>query len=291
MQLDKLAQRVNKGLKSQMENVAAIILNYKSWNETIEEIDILHKLFHLSAEQIIVIDNNSPNDSSIELNKRCVGSFRLLQSSENKGYASGNNIGLKAAFSAGYKYALVLNNDIIFEDENSLLKLKKCLETDDSIGAISPDVYYPDGKIYNRNSIRPNFWDMTLGIYSFKKRSREIKNLGDYGYVYRPQGCCMMVDLAKMSEIEFLDEHTFLYSEESILAERLLKKGYKCAVCTSTSIIHNHSVTVKDSIQTKEIEKIRLKSHNYLLREYRHYPEWMIKIANVFDKIIFRLTS
>ena len=39
----------------------------------------------------------------------------------------------------------------------------------------------------------------------------------------------MMVDLDKMNEVDYFDEKTFLYCEEPILAERLLKK--KIFVC------------------------------------------------------------
>lgn len=274
-----------------MKSIAVIILNYKSWKETLEKVDTIHKMFHFSDNQVFVVDNNSPNESASKLEDRCVGNFRLILSKENKGYAAGNNIGLRTAYNEGFRYALILNNDILFKDDETIYKLKSVMVEDESIGAISPDVYYPNGKMYNRNSIRPNFWDMTLGIIAFKKKSRKVVDLGGYGYIYRPQGCCMMVDLAKMKEIDFLDENTFLYGEESILAERLIKKGYRCAVCTSTSIIHNHSETVRNALKQKEIESIRLLSHNYLMREYRHYPEWKIKVSNIFDKIIIHLTS
>ena len=271
--------------------IAVIILNYNTWPDTINEARDIRERFKVPCNDIIVVDNNSTNESAAELQKACSDSYRLVLSSENKGYAAGNNIGLRLAATEGYRFALIVNNDIIFQDDSLIYRLSEIMRKDSSIGAISPDVYTPEGRLYNRVSIRPNFWDMTMGLPLYKMRCRRVKNRGDYGYIYRPQGCCMMVDLEKMRQVDFLDENTFLYSEETILAEKLLKNHYRCAVCLSNSIIHNHSKTVKCQIDKKKIEKIKLDSHNYLLREYRNYPEWKIKIANLFDKIIFALTT
>ena len=38
-------------------------------------------------------------------------------------------------------------------------------------------------------------------LIKYRKVGRRIKDLGGYGYVYRPQGCSMMVDLEKLDEI------------------------------------------------------------------------------------------
>ncbi len=272
-----------------IDDVAVIILNYNSWQETLEEIKVLHDFFHISAEQIYVVDNNSKNDSAEQLTKASNGNYRIILSKENAGYAAGNNIGLKQALADGYKYGFVLNNDILFNDEETISKLREVFDKDSSVAVISPDVYYPDGKLYNRNSVRPNFWMYTLGIISYKRKCRQVEDLGGYGYVYRPQGCCMMLDLAKVAEVGYMDEHTFLYCEEPILAERLLVKNYSVAVSTTTSIVHNHSMTVKNSIKRKEMEKIHLTSHNYLLREYRHYSKFQIFMVNIFERLIIRL--
>ena len=81
----------------------------------------------------------------------------------------------------------------------------------------------------------------------------------------------MMVDLDKMEAIDYMDEHTFLYCEEFILAERLLKCGWKCACAINTSIIHNHSKTVKTTLGKWKMLSAQNKSFSYYLKEYREY--------------------
>ena len=268
---------------STINEVAVVILNYKSWRDTLNEIDMCHKEIGIDYENIIVVDNASPNESKEELKKNSQLGYRFIYSTENNGYASGNNIGLKYAFNNGYKYALILNNDILFNDKEFLKKLLEVVDKDNKLAVVNPDVYSPSGYLFNRDAKRPNLFDYTVGMYLYKKRGRNIQDIDKYGYVYRPQGCCMLVDLNKLNQVDYLDDSTFLYYEEVILAERLLNKGFRCACCTDTSIIHNHSTTVKSSFELNEIIKIKNKSFSYYLKEYRHYSNLKIKMCCAFN--------
>ena len=267
---------------STINEVAVVILNYKSWRDTLNEIDLCHKEIGIDYENIIVVDNASPNESKEELEKNSQLGYRFIYSTENNGYASGNNIGLKYAFNHGYKYALILNNDILFNDKEFLKKLLE-VDKDNKLAVVNPDVYSPSGYLFNRDAKRPNLFDYTVGMYLYKKRGRNIQDIDKYGYVYRPQGCCMLVDLNKLNQVDYLDDSTFLYYEEVILAERLINKGFRCACCTNTSIIHNHSTTVKSSFELNEIIKIKNKSFSYYLKEYRHYSNLKIKMCCAFN--------
>lgn len=44
------------------KDVAVIILNFKSWQETIQEADICNEFLGIDYENIIIVDNASPND-------------------------------------------------------------------------------------------------------------------------------------------------------------------------------------------------------------------------------------
>ena len=269
------------------ERISIIILNYNTWQDTLEEIKLVKKI--LGEIDIIVVDNCSPNESYEMLSNKNNNDYILIKAESNGGYASGNNIGMKYAYEQRYDYAWILNNDIIFEDCDILDKMLKVFQDNEDIAVVNPDVYSPDGYLFNRDAKKPNFYDMTIGMYSYKKKGRRIEDKGGYGYVYRPQGCCMLVDLNKMHEVDYMDEHTFLYSEEIILAERLLDKRYKCACCTNTSIIHNHSTTVKKNIEKKKIYKIQMQSFIYYLKEYRKYNVIKKSICSWFYYLKLRL--
>ena len=143
-------------------------------------------------------------------------------------------------------------------------------ERDDAIAVVNPDVYSPDGYLFNRDALKPSVWDMTFGMFAYKKRGRaEQQARNGWLYVYRPQGCCMLLDIPKAAQIDFMDEYTFLYCEEVILAERLLQKGYRCACCSRTQVIHNHSYTVRKALSKFKYVKANLRSFHYYIRRYR----------------------
>lgn len=272
-----------------MNNLAVIILNYNSWQDTINEIEMVHKVLEIEYKDFIIVDNCSKNDSYKKLCEFAKGRFEVILSKSNEGYAAGNNIGLKFAKENGYKYGWVLNNDIIIEDKDLINKMCSVFIRDSKIATVNPDVYSPEGHMFNRDSVRPNFFDFTIGMKSYSKKGRKIKDEGGYAYVYRPQGCCMLLNLEKMENVEYLDEGTFLYSEEIILAERLLQKGYRCACCVETKIIHNHSKTVKSNINAKKVRKIQRESFRYYLSKYRKYNPLAILISDMFYELKLRL--
>lgn len=274
------------------KQVAIIILNYNSWRDTQKEVLLCREKLNVSYEDIIVVDNASPNNSGEMLREQAgkLG-FIMLESQFNNGYASGNNIGLRYAFNNGYKYALVLNNDIIIDDELLLDKLMAVFQKDKSIAVVNPDIYSPEGYMFNRDARKMSFYYYTIGAVKYKKIGRIAEDLGGYAIIYRPQGCCMMVDLNKIDEIDYMDENTFLYYEEVILAERLLKKQYKCALSLESKIIHNHSTTVKSVLDKRQIQKIANKSFRYYLSEYRKFNIIQINICCMFSNIKSILTE
>lgn len=266
--------------------LAIIILNYNSWQDTLNEAMLCNSLMKVDYKNIIIVDNSSPNDSVEHLESESLKkNFIFLKSKLNCGYAAGNNIGLRYAFNHGFKYAFILNNDILIKDSNLINKLLDVFRQDSNVAVVNPDVYSTDGHLFNRDVKRPTFYDYTIGLISYKKKGRDIKKINNYGYIYRPQGCCMIVDLMKLSEIDYLDENTFLYWEEAILAERLLKKGYLCACNFSTSIVHNHSKTVKSTFNIKRIININNNSFSYYLKMYRNYNNLQIKICCFFNSL------
>lgn len=267
-----------------MNKYAAIILNYNSCNETLAEIELFRKLKMAEEFDIIVVDNSSPNGDYQILKDKQDG-YQLLSSEKNGGYAAGNNIGLKYCLEHSYQYVLILNNDILFPCEDVLEKLVEIIRKNPDIAVINPDIISPSGYLFNRDSVRPSFFDLTLGMLSYKKRGRKVTDLGGYSYVYRPHGCCMLLDLQKMGEVGLFDENTFLYSEELILAERFLKCGYKCACCTSVQAVHNHSNIVKSNISKKKTNKIKTESFKYYLKTYRRFSAIKTWICLCFYRI------
>ena len=85
---------------------------------------------------IVVVDNKSSNDDTLSI----VETFKdtvCLPQSENLGFGRANNIGISYALQADADYVFLLNQDAyIYRD--TIEKLVKCAQQDDSFGILSP---------------------------------------------------------------------------------------------------------------------------------------------------------
>ena len=265
--------------------VAVVILNYNTYHLTINEIENIEAVLEGDSLDIFIVDNCSTNESVEKLNSflkenksELRNRYTLLCSASNGGYAAGNNIGIKAANEAGAKYTLLINNDILFTSPDTITQLVGYMEKNPSVGAISPRIVSKDGShdkpIYYK---KPSFWDLSFGIRSYVGKIKEQDDELIYE-MYAPRGSCMLLRNDDLKQIGLLDEGTFLYYEEPILAESLQAINKKVVHYGSVGVIHNHAETIKSNISRKRNRAIVVRSLNYYLRKYRrfNYVERMV---------------
>ena len=269
-----------------MQELAIIILNYNTYEMTINLVNTLVQICSHDTCKIIVVDNASPNESAEKLQEEANNTqkYVFLDSKINGGYASGNNIGLRYAVKHGYKYSLLLNNDIEIDSYSHIQNMLELMEADKSIGAVSPRIVGKDGKkdppIYFK---KPSFWDLSFGI-KYNNRQRYLFDENRNVSIYAPRGSCMLLRNESIERIGFLDESTFLYYEEPILAERLERIGKTCWLCGDSCVIHNHAVTISKAINKERIIKTISDSYEYYLSEYRKFNRIQIAICLMIRK-------
>lgn len=107
--------------------IGFVILNYNSYNDTINCIKQLQKLE--GEKRILVVDNNSLTKTEIEKLQKLKIDLLLLE--KNYGYAQGNNKGcqyLIDRYNQKIDYICVLNSDVIITDKNFIQKVEKDYE-------------------------------------------------------------------------------------------------------------------------------------------------------------------
>lgn len=225
------------------------------------------------TEDIIVVDNASPNNSSQVLSQHTQKyKFTLIQSPENRGYAAGNNLGLKYAADKGYLSGLILNNDVEIPSIADLYKMSDLLESNQTIACVCPRILDHSHKEVAQRISRPKCSDYSFKIWSYENNLLQATlNHKENFQIYRPHGCCMLLRLDAMKTVDFMDEKTFLYFEEDILSERFIDHHYICYCCNDTYIIHNHSVTTSKVLKRMAKLKIYLHSANIYFKEYRSW--------------------
>ena len=270
------------------QRVLIVILNYGTYEMTIGLIKQIKTSLEYSNYSIMVIDNSSPNESASVLKKKSSElGFVFYPNTKNAGYAAGNNIGIRYGVDNGYKYTLILNSDVEIREANFLFHMVGIMEKEKSVACVGPKIISRDGSVCAPYHKRPSFFDLSLGMISYKRaRTRHVDKPG---YVYRVHGCCMLLRNEAMNEIDYMDERTFLYCEEEILAERLIEKEYRAYYDPIVSVKHNESGTIRKVSKKSKQFKIRerKKSRTLYLREYRNFNSIQVAICNTIWRIIY----
>lgn len=283
-----------------MTKIGIVILNYKTYKDTIRLVKDL-MLFRMKNDlQIIVVDNFSPNESYDELKKELCQfeNVDVIQSGKNGGYAKGNNVGLHALKKYNPEYALILNNDVYFSENT----LKNCIYWYQNLtnpGIIAPMQFLPSGKPENFESLQCHSFLDDLLTYSliFSKLKKSHKYCSNTPFhniqeVHIIPGCFLFLKYTTFETINFFNENTFLFCEERFLYKELSRKGYRNYIILDQKYIHDHSTTIKTEVSIENQK--RLLHNGYLLftKKYRKFPKLkgaLLNIAYIFNKYETRL--
>lgn len=267
--------------------VLIVILNYGTFDLTLKIITELREKLDYNNYSIMVIDNCSPNESANILKEKSYEmDYIFVANEKNTGYAAGNNIGIRYAIRNEFKYTWILNNDVELRENCILQELVHVLEEHDDIGCTGPKIYNADGTICAPYCRRPSVWNMTIGVFEDKKYRISKQDVS--GKVYRVYGCCMLLRNKAMSEIDCMDERTFLYGEEAILSERLMQKSYGTYYDPTVSVKHLGSVSMKKSSPDSKKRQFleQEKSRKLYLREYRKFSLCEVWFCNAMRRLI-----
>lgn len=267
-----------------MDEVISIILNYNDWDRAID-LAIKNSGFS-SIGKVIIVDNCSstePDKSKLLLNNR----IEIIKAPNNGGFAKGNNFGLNYAKKYKAQYIMFTNTDTIY-DNDIIVKCVEIMNHNEKLGIVSPLMFNMD----NKEQITSRSFPSIYGYFSYclylkrKKRSKLIKekkfihdNEIEYTDVLR--GSFLFCSKKAILEVGGFDEGTFLFGEESNLALRMERNGYKRALITSIKYFHNHvnrSTNKSVLFEFKETSK----SWFYHFRVYRHASIFAIFVMKLF---------
>lgn len=219
--------------------VYIIILNWNSYNDTMECIDSIRKSSYQNYELLIV--DNSSTDNSYAILKRQFSNIKIIKNKINSGYAGGNNRGIKYAINKKAEYIFIINPDSIIS-ETCINELVNKMSEDNSIGMASPKIYY-----YDKSNI---IWYAGSNIDWKRGLTPHIgcneKDLGQYDlntYTDRVSGCAVMIKAEILNRTGLFDERYFLYFEETDLSLRFRHYGYKMAYVATAKCWHKISKT------------------------------------------------
>ena len=259
-------------------DVAIAILNWngKNWLEKF----LPSVISHSENTDIYIIDNASTDDSVAFL-KLNFPQVKIIQNTENHGFAGGYNEGLKKIKADIY---CLLNSDVEVT-ENWLNPVVDLFQKDLNISAVQP-------KILDFN--RKNFFEFAGAAGGF------IDNLGypycrgrifddieedkgqydDETEIFWASGCCLFIRSEDFWAENAFDERFFAHQEEIDLCWRLKNDGKKIFYTGKSTIYHVGGGT----LNKQSAQKTFLNMRNNLTMLVKNLP-----VSKVFWIIFFRL--
>lgn len=220
----------------------------------------------------------------------------FLQAAENRGYAAGNNIGIRQALVDNCEFILLTNNDIVFTSEsisNMLVAFKSR-----KVGIVGPKVLNADGNIQvsrcaMKTEMREIFQVFTVAKKVFRRKYRRYycldQKIDKPSVVYYVSGCCFMMSRVCAEAVTPLDEGTILYDEEPILGIHMEEKGFQTLYYPDSVVIHRHGATTMQ-IQPFMYQCI-CQSELYYCSHYLHAKKWQLWLLYHYRRTLYRIRS
>jgi GT2 family glycosyltransferase len=228
-----------------MSDCAVIILN---WNTRDLLRDCLRSLGRLTTDEhveVLVVDNASADDS-VAMVEREFPNVRALRSSENLGYARANNLGIRATSAP---VVVLLNSDTIASPA-AIEGIAQRFADDEQLGALSPLLRTPDGagQPYGYGGEPTPTYLLRRGLMRLLFRR--------YLHDWHPRaaietdwvsGACLGLRRTALERVGLLDEHMFMYFEDTDLCMRLRRAGFRVRYDPSLEIVHIGGQSLKQN--------------------------------------------
>lgn len=268
-----------------------VVLNYNDWKTTKQLIENIKD--YNSIDKIVIVDNASTDDSYEQLKMLISDKISLVKSSENGGYASGNEIGCRYAIEKfNTKYITIANPDVVFSDDTmeKMIEGTNSLEKCGMVGCMMrchsgidlPSAWklpkYKDCILEQLMILRKLVGDSTR--YLKEELTSEIVK------VEVLPGSFFMISSEAFVKCGGFDTNTFLYYEENIMASKMIQKEYVNYLFTKLSYDHYHSVSINNTFSSKKKRfQIARDSRVYYMENYLRIG----KIARCFASITYHV--
>ena len=221
-------------------DISIITINYNGIKDTCELIASLP--LEDESIEVIVVDNASKEDEAT-LIKDQYPQVKVIRSTENLGFAGGNNLGIQAARG---RYLFFINNDTIlqpssFTHQTLLRLLINRLENSPNIGMVCPKIrfswgdnpiqfagYTPLSRITMRNK--------AIGYGELDKGQYDTAHPTPYAH-----GAAMMVRREVIDKAGLMPECYFLYYEELDWSMMIRRAGYDIWYDPTVTVYHKES--------------------------------------------------
>lgn len=232
--------------------LSIITINYNGIKDTCELIDSIP---FCNDMEVIVVDNTSKEDeASIIANQ--YPQVKIIRSSQNLGFAGGNNLGIKEAKG---KYLLLINNDTYFRDFN-VDSLIKRLESSDKIGIVCPKLRFAWGNCPIQFAGYTPLSPITMRNKAIGFGEEDHEQYNTAHPTPYAHGAAMLIKREAIDKVGLMPECYFLYYEELDWSMMFTRAGYEIWYDPACTVYHKESKTTGQNspLRTYYITRNRL---------------------------------
>ncbi|MDS0278470.1 glycosyltransferase family 2 protein [Halomicroarcula sp. S1AR25-4] len=208
---------------------------------------------------IEVVDNNS-SDGSVEYVRENYPSISVTELDQNRGWAGGNNVGIRHGLKKGAEYIVLVNNDIRVHPE-WLSAAVAAGEAHSDVGFIGFDVY---GTV------------SSVPLEEFERAVEDWERASQHYTDEFIDGMALCIKSLVFADIGLLDDEYFLYADETDFEIRGQRAGYK-RMKTNVPVWHYSSGTT---------EEIPTKASYFAIRNHIRLSVKHESVVGVFRKIL-----
>ena len=211
--------------------ITAIVLHYGAIDDTSDAVRSL--LASSVPSDVIVVNNDCPGSADVMRFPDRPEAVRVIEAETNRGFASGVNLGIRAALERGAEAVFLLNNDAVVEPD-TLAELRAAAQERPEFGILAPVVYYADARdqVWSAGWRRRPARLLTPLSTLSGRRSAEADSVA---------GCAMLIRRSALDRIGLFDERFFLYYEDVDLCRRAWAAGIRVGVVSAASAYHKVS--------------------------------------------------
>lgn len=233
--------------------LSIIILNYNVRYFLELCIDSVIKATKDIEAEIIVIDNNSPDDSC-EMVRARFPHIKLIENKENAGFPKGNNIGVAVAKG---EYICILNPDTVVA-EDTFTSILKFAKAEANLGIVGCRLIDGRGNFLaeSKRGVPTPFVAFTkvTALYKIFPKVQAfnkyyMSSVAEFNLAKAEilVGAFMVMKRTLYLEVGGFDEDCFMYSDDIDLSYTILKSGRDNYYFPKTSVIHyKGESTIKD---------------------------------------------
>lgn len=258
-----------------------IIVSFNTPDLTLQTIrSVLASTQSLKLE-IIVVDNNSHDDSVAAIRQEFGKQVKVLANADNVGFARANNQGMAVATG---DYIWLLNSDTIVA-KGALENLLKAASNHPEYGVLASSLNNLDGSYQPQGGSLPTLFNVwawwmwplpgmapLVSPYQDSREANSTKEIVTRGWV---AGTAMLIRRTVVEKIGGLDEKIFMYAEDVDYCQRAMTAGYAVGLVPSSKVTHLGSASGSSS-------KARLGEIKGLLYLFaKSKPRWQLLLLKV----------